>query len=118
MTTNFREQLDDALIRNGRVDMQILFSYLCEEQMVGMFKAFYPNCSDQTAGQFAGSLQSALGARRISAAALQHYFVTHRRSGMKQVIDQVSEVARQHDEREGRERDEAHAALTSVGSRL
>ncbi|KAH8745120.1 hypothetical protein F5883DRAFT_397761, partial [Diaporthe sp. PMI_573] len=41
MTTNKPEILDDALIRPGRVDMQVEFTYATEEQARELFERMY-----------------------------------------------------------------------------
>lgn len=41
MTTNYPEKLDEALIRDGRVDERIFFDYCDYEQIHLMFKNFY-----------------------------------------------------------------------------
>ena len=41
MTTNYPEKLDEALIRDGRVDERIFFDYCDYEQIYKMFKNFY-----------------------------------------------------------------------------
>ena len=41
MTTNYPEKLDDALIRDGRVDERIFFDYCDYDQIHLMFKNFY-----------------------------------------------------------------------------
>ena len=41
MTTNYKCNLDKALIRPGRVDMCMKFTYTKKEQVYKMFKAFY-----------------------------------------------------------------------------
>ncbi|KAF8464430.1 P-loop containing nucleoside triphosphate hydrolase protein [Kalaharituber pfeilii] len=41
MTTNHRERLDEALIRPGRVDLQIKFKYADREIIHGLFRALY-----------------------------------------------------------------------------
>jgi DNA replication protein DnaC len=41
MTTNHPEKLDEALIRDGRVDQRILFDYCDHEQIFEMFTNFY-----------------------------------------------------------------------------
>merc|ERR1711988_1752631 len=41
LTTNFKDQLDTALIRDGRVDLRIRFDYCTPEQMERMFENFY-----------------------------------------------------------------------------
>lgn len=48
LTTNFKEQLDAALIRDGRVDYRLRFDYCTPEQMEKMFENFYPQCKKQT----------------------------------------------------------------------
>eukprot|EP00928_Gymnodinium_smaydae_P098331 TRINITY_DN911_c0_g1_i4.p1 TRINITY_DN911_c0_g1~~TRINITY_DN911_c0_g1_i4.p1 ORF type:complete len:548 (-),score=115.00 TRINITY_DN911_c0_g1_i4:220-1863(-) len=49
LTTNFKEQLDAALIRDGRVDYRVRFDYCTPEQMERMFYNFYPQCKTQAA---------------------------------------------------------------------
>jgi len=41
MTTNHRERLDPALIRPGRVDMQIEFGYACKTTLAEIFRELY-----------------------------------------------------------------------------
>jgi len=57
MTTNFIEQLDDALIRDGRVDLKLKFPDASFAQLESMFLKFYPNQPD-LAHQFAKNLIS------------------------------------------------------------
>jgi len=42
LTTNFKEQLDAALIRDGRVDLHVRFDYCTPDQMEKLFDNFYP----------------------------------------------------------------------------
>lgn len=42
LTTNFKDQLDAALIRDGRVDLRVRFDYCTAEQMEKLFDIFYP----------------------------------------------------------------------------
>jgi chaperone BCS1 len=42
LTTNFKDQLDAALIRDGRVDLRVRFDYCTPEQMEKLFDNFYP----------------------------------------------------------------------------
>lgn len=47
MTTNHKEKLDHALIRAGRVDLNIRFTYAIEEQIKKMFKTYTTPSDDQ-----------------------------------------------------------------------
>jgi hypothetical protein len=47
MSTNYIENLDSALIRPGRVDIQYNFDYMDKESMRDMFTAFLPNLIDE-----------------------------------------------------------------------
>lgn len=42
LTTNYRDRLDSALIRPGRVDMQVELSWASRSQIESMFLRFYP----------------------------------------------------------------------------
>ena len=46
MTTNHRERLDEALIRPGRVDLQIKFAYADKKIIHGLFRAIYEVSED------------------------------------------------------------------------
>jgi SpoVK/Ycf46/Vps4 family AAA+-type ATPase len=43
MTTNFPDKLDDALVRSGRIDMNITLTYLDKYQAKNMFLSFFPD---------------------------------------------------------------------------
>jgi SpoVK/Ycf46/Vps4 family AAA+-type ATPase len=43
MTTNFPDKLDDALMRSGRIDMDIELSHLDKYQARNMFLSFFNN---------------------------------------------------------------------------
>jgi len=63
LTTNFRHQLDSALIRNGRVDLHVEFLQATEEQMALMWQSFYPNPPEH-AQTFAKNLIKLLGDKK------------------------------------------------------
>lgn len=49
MTTNFKEELDPILIRPGRIDYQIEFTYANKEQMLDLARKFEYNLSEEIA---------------------------------------------------------------------
>jgi len=63
LTTNHRENLDPALIRNGRVDLHIRFTDATVSQYRQMFESFYPGDANKPhALEFAANLGKALQA--------------------------------------------------------
>jgi len=79
LTTNHRDQLDAALIRNGRVDTHVPFTYADDEQMRLLFRQFYPAADEVLAAQFAEGVLAALSGRRVSMSVLQHHFIANRK---------------------------------------
>ncbi|EPS45944.1 hypothetical protein H072_85 [Dactylellina haptotyla CBS 200.50] len=93
LTTNYKERLDDALVRPGRVDMALEIGLATEWQVEKMFERFYgdeeldPERQQRVAElcrEFVGILRSS-GAfdgtgKGISTAELQGLFVYHKRS--------------------------------------
>jgi chaperone BCS1 len=53
LTTNHREKLDPALIRPGRVDVQVEFGHATAEQAQRLYKVFWPEADETTAAAFA-----------------------------------------------------------------
>merc|ERR1711920_1009910 len=75
LTTNYRDRLDAALIRNGRIDVHIEFKSASDDQICGMFQRFYPGDTNDSARKFVENLRMALDDRDVSMAALQHFFI-------------------------------------------
>lgn len=73
MTTNHIERLDPALIRPGRVDLQLRFELASAEQARRLFLRFYP-----TEKSLADEIVTVLAERAVSPAALQGHFLKHR----------------------------------------
>jgi len=46
ITTNFPDKLDDALVRSGRIDLNIELTHLDKYQASNMFKSFFHNKDD------------------------------------------------------------------------
>lgn len=90
LTTNLRENLDNALIRNGRVDLHFEFTYAIDEQMELMWRNFYPEAAAR-AKEFSSAVQALLSAEnlQVTTAALQHYFVTQMDSSVDEALNNV-----------------------------
>jgi len=110
LTTNLRDELDPALVRNGRVDLHVSFGYAEAEQMRQLYKQFYPAATDEQAGAFETALSASLGAEKVSMAALQHFFILQRKASADEAIGNVHLVI---EEVERRQSDEAAKKATA-----
>ena len=72
MTTNHKERLDPALIRPGRVDMDVEFKNATTAQAAELFRLFYPGNGDVEFSKAYGALP-----QQVSMAALQGHFLVH-----------------------------------------
>jgi chaperone BCS1 len=52
MTTNYKEHLDSAIIRPGRIDFQVYLGHCKPEMIKRMFKRFYENVSEELINKF------------------------------------------------------------------
>jgi chaperone BCS1 len=100
LTTNLREQLDPALIRCGRVDMHVEFSYVVSEQMVTMWDSFYPEAK-ALGPKFAAGVTALLGENKLAAAGLQHFFVRNMRSSGEEALANIGWIIEDLAEKEG-----------------
>jgi chaperone BCS1 len=91
LTTNLRDQLDPALIRNGRVDFHVKFDDASDEQIEEMWCSYYPEKSE-LAGKFRERLREALGSKTIVTAGLQHFFVLHMNSTAEEALEHVDVI--------------------------
>jgi len=155
LTTNFKEQLDAALIRDGRVDLRVRFDYCTPDQMERLFDNFYPPkvasvpdpsgaATDSPAqieadleiaameaklnalkrakaaaadgksaegaeaavpngSAFRDALLLSLGDRKVTAAQLQSFFVSHRKCTAAEALADTGAVAAAIDKREEEE---------------
>jgi len=115
LTTNLREELDSALIRNGRVDMQIFFDYADDEQIIKMWNMFYPPTTNtegegiDLAAEFCRVLRTKLEGKTIAPCALQHFFVSQRTKTAQEALNNVDgllEDLRQKEVEENKKNDE------------
>ena len=89
MTTNHIENLDAALLRPGRTDLQIKLSNASYQQMLGLFDRFYPD-QKHLGIDFANQLP----VNKIGMAKLQGHFLAFRDSpeeAVKHARDLISE---------------------------
>lgn len=87
MTTNHKEKLDPALLRPGRADVHVKLDYASEKQMLGLFKRFFPEATDDDARKFSNQLP----VHKLSMAKLQGHFLKYRQD-MQGVIDHAPEL--------------------------
>ncbi len=99
LTTNHRERLDPALIRNGRVDLHVEFKDATTEQFEGLFKQFYPRAAEELATDFAKAAEAKLGERTVSMAALQSFFISMRKKSAEEAIGSVGKIVTELEER-------------------
>merc|ERR1740129_708517 len=169
LTTNFKEQLDAALIRDGRVDLRVRFDYCTPDQMQKLFDNFYPPkdgdgpessgkvsnaegdadpeivaleaklaalkrakaaaaagettegaamAAEPNGAAFRDALLLSLGDRKVSAAQLQSFFVSHRKCTAAEAIADVGSVAAAIDKREEEEaaKETASSGVKAAGS--
>eukprot|EP01040_Poterioochromonas_malhamensis_P007604 gene7604-8211_t len=94
LTTNLRDNLDPALIRNGRVDLHFEFNYAVEEQMMKMWNNFYPESKEDSSKEFIRRLMKELNEKNLSitTSALQHFFVNQMESSAEEALDAVPSI--------------------------
>jgi len=47
LTTNYKEKLDSALKRSGRIDYELEFKYASKKQVIAMYSHFFDNKLDE-----------------------------------------------------------------------
>ena len=76
MTTNFKDRLDQALIRPGRIDKIIEFPLASEQQVKEMFKSYFGD--EPNALNILREVNRKTRYNQTSTAALQKYFFENR----------------------------------------
>lgn len=94
LTTNLREQLDSALIRNGRVDQQVEFTFAVAEQMETMWNSFYPE-GTHLAKEFSTTLVKILAenSQTVTTSGLQHFFIAQMDATAEEALGQVGTIS-------------------------
>lgn len=87
MTTNHRKHLDPALIRPGRVDLELPFALATTADLRQLYEKFYELAGDTRAATFAGQLPPGT----FSIAQVQGYLMRHRDSP-DDALDRIAEL--------------------------
>ncbi len=87
MTTNHKEKLDDALVRNGRVTYSFPFDYIQKPEIIAMTKDFYPNECQQEIEEFTKELMAI--EKNFVPAYLQQLFVHYRKLRLCDLIKKI-----------------------------
>lgn len=85
MTTNFKCNLDEALIRPGRIDKVVHFDYASKKQINIIFNKFFPNSED-----LFKSFYTEIKNYKLTTAMLQQFFFRNRKE--KNIIDKIQEL--------------------------
>tara|TARA_E500000178_G_scaffold294434_1_gene299772 strand:- start:277 stop:1449 length:1173 start_codon:yes stop_codon:yes gene_type:complete len=86
MTTNYKCNLDKALIRPGRVDMCINFTYTKKEQVYKMFKAFY---GDSDHNEIIKSFLEETRRLKYTTATLQQFLFEYIEDGPEEILNHI-----------------------------
>uniref|UniRef100_A0AC35FA98 Uncharacterized protein n=1 Tax=Panagrolaimus sp. PS1159 TaxID=55785 RepID=A0AC35FA98_9BILA len=78
MTTNYKEHLDNAIIRPGRIDFEVFLGHCTPEMIKKMFKRFYENVSEELINTFCEG-NSKFG-KTFSPAELQKHLILYKNS--------------------------------------
>lgn len=89
-TTNFRDRLDPALRRKGRIDMELSFDVCSTTQVRRMFQRFYPTATEEQQDTFAQHVRRARSSTMPTPAELQEFFVRHRKTPVEVACCNVS----------------------------
>lgn len=84
MTTNHRERLDAALVRPGRIDLELLIDNASPEQVAALYRRFY----DKDPSVFVAEL----GDTEVSMAALQGHFLCYKDSP-EDALEHIEELS-------------------------
>jgi len=88
LTTNFVEQLDDALVRSGRIDVHIHFPLSTDEQVITMFKLFYEDCDETLAIRFKDNVRQCFP-KGVAMCTIQQHFIANMYQPAEFVVDSV-----------------------------
>lgn len=93
MTTNYKEKLDAALVRPGRVDVKEYIGYCSKSQVEKMFLRFYRGPDQTKAHELAKEFAQGVAnhGKDVSPAQIQGFFMFYKNSP-EQVLSNISQI--------------------------
>jgi hypothetical protein len=88
LTTNYKMKLDKALLRPGRIDYQIEFSYSTKDQIQAMYNKFFTENSDEDFDSFWKKIKKL----KLTMSLLQTYFYQCYQSEEMDIIKNIDEL--------------------------
>lgn len=86
MTTNYPDKLDCALLRSGRIDMNIELTYLDKYQAKNMFKAFF---NDDTIFE---EMWANINKYNIEPSTLMQFLFNNRKSNIHEKLKELYDI--------------------------
>ena len=86
MTANDKSVIPDVMLRSGRIDLVVEFSYCTREQIIEYTKLFY-DCRDDIACRIAKALKK----KKLTVAQLQKHFMKHIRN-VESALDDIESI--------------------------
>jgi len=85
LTTNHKEKLDNALVRRGRIDVDIKFNYIKEAQFIKMYTYFYPHQLEHK-----NMIWETIKNKKISTSEIHKFLFNNRKR--KSIIDNIEDL--------------------------
>lgn len=97
MTTNHFERLDKALVRGGRVDRRFHFGKPTNQQIIDLFRSFYPDADNAIAEKFLRKIfERTEGEEARAISTLQQLFIKQRDSTPEECVTAIDTFYKEH----------------------
>jgi chaperone BCS1 len=90
-TTNYKDKLDEALKRPGRIDKIISFDYVKREQVEKMFKFYFPKSNEDENILFNKFYDKIKNIKKMNICYLQQFFLKYLKK-MDDMYDNINEL--------------------------